>query len=89
MRIRSIGHCDPILWVLEIFGQFWDDGDFWEYLISGPCKRRGQKKLRNVIQMPQLLTKFDTSKLYEVDGSPQPKQTSNKTICPVLFLCLF
>ena len=28
--------------------------------------------------MAQLLTKFDTSKLHEVDGSPQPKQTSNK-----------
>ena len=27
--------------------------------------------------MAQLLTKFDTSKLHGVDGSPLPKQTSN------------
>ena len=38
------------------------------------------KTLRNVIQMAQLLTKFDTSKLHGVDGSPQPKQTSNKNL---------
>ena len=30
--------------------------------------------------MAQLLTKFDTSKLHGVDGSPQPKQTSNNTL---------
>ena len=38
------------------------------------------QKLRNVIQMAQLLTKFDTAKLHGVDGSPQLKQTSNKTL---------
>ena len=55
-----------------------------------------KKEIRNVIQMAQLLTKFDTSKLYEVDGSPQPKQTSNKTLvysilcfCFVIFGQLF
>ena len=38
------------------------------------------QKLLNVILIAQLLTKFDTSKLYGVDGSPQPKQRINKTL---------
>ncbi len=38
--------------------------------------------------MAQLLTKFDTSKLHGVDGSPQPKQTSNKARLGVHTLCL-